>query len=370
MNRIVFRMFSALAAIAVFSTITLAVDKAPIDIHDSSAITWNGMKVEHVFFHPAIVFPELAFAGNGGPRYMNDWFVTLTELKTFLQDMYERGYILVSLRDIFEEKNGKIISKTPLLPQGKKPLLLSVDDLNYYKTMQKRGVTKKLILKNGKLISLVNSPTGEQELEDVEVVTYIDKFVKEHPDFSYRGAKGIIALTGYNGVFGYKTHELKKPEYEKEKADAIKVAQYLKSKGWEFSSHGYRHLQEPTLKPEVLERDVNRWRAEVEPIVGKTNIHIFPCGNPVKEGNPLFEIYHKNGYRYFFGVNPTVKWKMQTDSVYADRIPIDGKYISGRVSGSRQSQFCSITKIRDPLRGHKIKQETSIDPVTINKQVK
>mgnify|MGYP000718429092 FL=1 len=34
------------------------------------------------------------------------------------------------------------------------------------------------------------------------MVPLIDRFVEEHPDFSYRGAKGIVALTGYNGILG------------------------------------------------------------------------------------------------------------------------------------------------------------------------
>ena len=33
----------------------------------------------------------------------------------------------------------------------------------------------------------------------------VDDFVREHPDFSYRGDKGTIALTGYNGVLGYRS---------------------------------------------------------------------------------------------------------------------------------------------------------------------
>lgn len=39
------------------------------------------------------------------------------------------------------------------------------------------------------------------------MVPLIDRFVEEHPDFSYRGAKGIVALTGYNGILGYRTDQ-------------------------------------------------------------------------------------------------------------------------------------------------------------------
>lgn len=37
------------------------------------------------------------------------------------------------------------------------------------------------------------------------MVPLLDSFVKKHPDFSYRGRKGILAMTYYNGVFGYRT---------------------------------------------------------------------------------------------------------------------------------------------------------------------
>lgn len=331
---------------------------------------WNGTKVEHVFFHPAIVTTSLAYKGNGGPKYIRDWFVTSSEMKAFIQQTYEHGYMLVSIKDVFEEKNGKITAKSFTLPAGKKPLILSIDDVNYYPTMQKRGVTKKLVLRNNKLLSLVNTEQGEKELEEVELMPFVDAFVKKHPDFSYKGAKGIIALTGYNGVFGYATHKLKRPEYQAEKAQATKVAQYLKQQGWEFSSHGYHHLQEPKQSYEKLEHDMNLWRAEVEPIVGKTNLYIFPCGNPVKEDNPLFEIYRKNGFKYFFGTNFNIYWKINSDNVYADRIPIDGKYLTGKVSGSRSSQFCSIQSVISPERSATEKFRAQVSPAPVQQAVK
>lgn len=32
----------------------------------------------------------------------------------------------------------------------------------------------------------------------------LDDFLDQHPDFSYRGARAIIAVTGYQGAFGYR----------------------------------------------------------------------------------------------------------------------------------------------------------------------
>ena len=37
------------------------------------------------------------------------------------------------------------------------------------------------------------------------MVPRLNTFLEEHPDGAYKGARGMIALTGYNGVFGYRT---------------------------------------------------------------------------------------------------------------------------------------------------------------------
>ena len=41
--------------------------------------------------------------------------------------------------------------------------------------------------------------------QDLDAVTILDKFVREHPDFSPYGAKGCLSLTGYCGILGYRT---------------------------------------------------------------------------------------------------------------------------------------------------------------------
>ena len=92
------------------------------------------------------------------------------------------------------------------------------------------------------------------------MVPLIDRFVEEHPDFSYRGAKGIVALTGYNGILGYRTDSSyetrpddldadkvkwldEHPDFDlnTEREGAAKVAQAMKDEGWLFASHTWGH---------------------------------------------------------------------------------------------------------------------------------
>jgi len=280
--------------------------------------------IEHVYFHPSIVDIGLAFNGDYN-EYINTWFVTSDEFKDFIESLYRRNFILISLKDI---RDGKIV-----VPAGKRPLLLSLDDLNYYDTMKRYGTAERLIIKDGRMYSLL----GGKLYETAEVVTIIDSFIERHPDFSHHGAKGIIAVTGYKGILGYK-----RDEYDQAKS----VADYLKGRGWEFASHGYAHLSEATTAPEKLENDFEMWKKEVEPVVGKTDIHIFPYGREVAEDSPQVKILEKYGFKYTFGVSCKTTWVKQTHTLFGTRIPIDGQYLMGLTEGSKESQFCDIDKIR------------------------
>jgi hypothetical protein len=289
-------------------------------------------EIEHIYFHPLIVDADRAFNRDYN-EYINTWFLTLDEFKGFIESLYKRNYILISLKDIH---GGKIVT-----PVDKKPLLLSVDDLNYYDTMKRYGTAERLVVKNNIMYSLVDGKL----FEDAEVVTFIDSFVEKHPEFSLHGARGIIAVTGYKGILGYK-HD----EYNQAKI----VADCLKTSGWEFASHGYAHLAEPKATSEKLENDFETWEEEVAPVVGATNIHIFPYGLEIPKDSPLEEILEKHGFKYTFGVGYKTTWIVQNHMFSGTRIAIDGQYLMGLTDVSNESQFCDIDKIRRHDRVFKI----------------
>ena len=79
-----------------------------------------------------------------------------------------------------------------------------------------------------------------------DLVPLLEDFIQEHPDFSYRGARAIIAFTGYEGILGYRTassYAQTNPNYEQDREQAAKVAQCLKDNGWELASHSWGHLK-------------------------------------------------------------------------------------------------------------------------------
>ena len=122
---------------------------------------------------------------------------------------------------------------------------------------------------------------GTTHVGAFDVVPRLDDFLAEHPDFSLNGARGVLAMTGYDGVFGYRTSAREfgdSPTFDADVAAATEVADALKDSGWEFASHTWGHRTVPKLTMEELEFDMGHWHEEVEPILGPTDMLIYPFG--------------------------------------------------------------------------------------------
>ena len=157
--------------------------------------------VPHLFFHSLIADPKQAFDGDRKEAGYDDYMVTQQEFERILDALYKNDYVLVRPTDLAKEANGKIVETPVRLPKGKHPLVLSQDDVNYYEYMEGDGFAKNLKVKDGKIVNtMVGKPDGAYEL-----VPIVDAFVQSHPDFSYKGAKGLLGITGYNGVLGYRS---------------------------------------------------------------------------------------------------------------------------------------------------------------------
>ena len=86
--------------------------------------------VEHLFFHPVVAYPELAFDGDAQSDGIDDYMVTADEYRKILQSVYDRGYVLVDIADVWSEVTGEdgqptMVRNTLYLPEGTKPLILS-----------------------------------------------------------------------------------------------------------------------------------------------------------------------------------------------------------------------------------------------------
>ena len=310
---------------------------------------WDGI-VEHLFFHPVVAYPELAFDGDAQANGIDDYMVTVDEYNKILQSVYDNNYVLVDITDVWSETTGedgqpKMVRNTLYIPEGKKPLIFSYDDTNYYPYMLENGFTYKLVIgEDGKVWSWGLDPQGnEVTSRDLDAITILDKFVEAHPDFSPFGAKGSLSLTGYCGILGYRTQTEKEDqsaaheENRQKEREAVKpIIEELKRTGWTFGSHTWGHINLAKKSLDTVKEDTEKWMAEVGELVGPTPILYYPHGarpdgDDVKQTGPIFQYLQSKGFRVFasVGINSYSKIKSDISAVICDRLHPDGTTLRG-----------------------------------------
>ena len=150
---------------------------------------------------------SLAFDGDSDEAGYNQMMTTVSEFKKMLQIMYDKGYVLVSPHDMAVINDDGTMSRGKImLPEGKIPFVLSEDDVSYYHYMDGDGFATKLVIDdNGDIKCEYKKADGTVVTGDYDVVPILDSFIKEHPDFPIMEERDILAMTGYNGVLGYRT---------------------------------------------------------------------------------------------------------------------------------------------------------------------
>lgn len=291
--------------------------------------------ITHVFFHSLIVDTARAFDGDEDQNGYNMYMTTVDEFKAILEQMYQRGYVLISPYDMAYEvtdETGTYFRYGEIqLPAGKTPFIMSQDDLNYYSYMigTGSGINETPIFAdtNGDgfahkiVIGQDGFPTceymdadGNVSTGDYDLVPVLERFIQDHPDFSYHGARAILGVTGYEGVFGYRTKpsyetELGAERYAAEVQAAKDVAQCLREHGWVLASHSYGHPAYGNINAQRVDRDSTKWENTVQTVIGETDVILYPHGSDIagvgkySTSNDKFNVLYEDGYRYFFNVD-------------------------------------------------------------------
>lgn len=325
---------------------------------DAQLVSYDQMdNITHIFFHSLIVDPSRAFDGDYTQGGYNQYMTTVDEFMAILESMYERGFVLVSPYDIaYEVSNGgttKFVYGNIRLPEGKTPFVMSQDDLNYYgymigdvdeefirpakPTTDGDGFAYKLVIsEDGYPTCLYMDENGNISSGDYDLVPLLEKFIQEHPDFSYHGARAVLGVTGYEGVFGYRTKpayetELGTEAYQQEVSDAKAVANCLREHGWILASHSYGHPSYGEITAEKVQSDSDKWESTVESIIGDVDIILYPNGSDIAGiekydmDNPKFKTLYEAGIRYFYNVDSHYAWNQLGDSYFrGGRRNLDG----------------------------------------------
>lgn len=290
-------------------------------------------QVPHLYIYPLLNDNrgfDPSYSSEGRVAVTNSNNLTPKEFGELLSRLYDSGYVLVRMRDlVYTEEtpdNGlRILPRSDFsLPAGKKPLILTEDNVNYHHATEGIGFASKIVLRNGNLKCLYKSSDGGERVGNYDAVPILEDFLKGHPDFSYNGARMTLALTGYNGVFGYRTDvsyqtgigltDLQEKwlaanpdfNYDEEVSSALEVAQALLDAGYEFANKTWGDRIVGTSKLADLKVDLEKWKASVEPIIGKTDIFVFSHDSDISEtpgdyqsNNDKYNYFTSEGYHFF-----------------------------------------------------------------------
>lgn len=349
---------------------------------DSQLVSYGKMdQITHVFFHSLVVDTARAFDGDAHEKGYNLYMTTISEFNQMLESMYERGYVLVTPYDVAYEvtdETGTHFTYGDIrLPEGKIPFVMSQDDLNYYGYMvgdedpdyrrpavanaNGDGFAHKLIIgEDGFPTCEYYDPEGNLLVGDYDLVPILERFIQEHPDFSYHGARAVLGLTGYEGVFGYRTKPgfeeyLGTEAYQAEIKAAKEIAQCLRNHGWILASHTYGHPSLGNIEVAKVASDTEKWEATVESIIGKCDILLYPNGSDIAGiekytmDNEKFEILYNSGIRYFYTVDSAIHWCQMGDNYFrGGRRNLDGYRLYN--NPKRLEDLFDAKAIFDPAR--------------------
>ncbi len=250
--------------------------------------------------------------------------LTVGQFREILQRLYDSNYILVdfySIAGVQEQEDGsKTFSTASLdIPEGKIPFVLSQRDVSYSLDRIGKGYASRMIVtEDGQLTNQYQAADGTLVQGAYDVAPILEEFIAEHPDFAYENARGILALTGYNGILGYRTSELLGKTAEEGNQYAVygtfdvnaereacrPVVEALKQRGWHFASYGNNYCSYGA-EYDMMVSDMETWKNNVSDLIGGTDLLVFPCETDIgtwseyKEDNQKYSYLKGLGFNYF-----------------------------------------------------------------------
>lgn len=314
----------------------------------AALVKWaDNTTISHISFQNLIVDTERAFDGDSAAADYADYNLTVSEFQKALEQMYEKGYVLVDMENIAAaDASGKYAAQDILLPAGKTPLVMSMLPVSFSLDKAGDGFARKLVVQDdGTIAAEYIDPTATRQYGAYDFVSVLEDFISQHPDFSYRGARAILGINGSGDPFGYSLND------EEQVTQLKAVISCLRATGYTFASFTYDGIRYGDAKDTEVASDVKAWKDTFGELFGDVKILIYAGGSDLLEyeGNKYNTLYAA-GFRYFIGINNSAASSCQITDAYVrqDRRTINGVRIT---EGAKLiSDLFDAGKILDPAR--------------------
>ena len=289
---------------------------------DISNITAKSLPFECLQFNTLISFPDKAFnQSNQYSSIADSTKITPFEFNQIIENLYLHNYILVNPKDIFTYNESKLTTnfENNNIPKSKKPILLTFDNVTY--TQHNGDIDKLIVDRNNNIATYTSKKSIQDRVQyDNEFVVILEDFIRKHPDFSYNNARGIIFLTGENGILGYNTSH-KNASYRQEAKRVIEVIHKLKYLGWEFGCNNY--FADPNIIFDDLQfaKSLSLWNKEVKPLISTTPFYAY---RNIQTSPLQQELLESNNFKFFFSNSNQTSYNIINNVCHITRIPING----------------------------------------------
>lgn len=263
----------------------------------SALVEWKDVsQIPNLSFH--VLIADMARAmGNAelkGRYNMN--FVTTDEFTKILDQLYAADYVLVDYDSWLGSSVGvdgkeTYFTQSMMLPANKKPVMITETMVNYYAYMIDSnkdgtpdaggdGIASRLVVDaSGDIKAEYVDANGQTQVGNYDLVPILEEFIRQHPDFSYRGARATLAVTGDEGIFGYRCNtsyisSVSQSYYDEQLAGAKAIVQALNEKGYTFASFTYSNQNYREYTAKQIQEEMRNWTNYVKPAFGDVQVKI------------------------------------------------------------------------------------------------
>ena len=287
----------------------------------------------------------------------NKNFVTTGEFSKILNQLYTNGYVLVDFNSFVAansdlDGNQKFMIDPILLPEGKKPVMLTETMVNYFEYMvdsdgdhkadaKGDGFANKLVVDgNGDIKAEYIDAAGQTLVGNYDFVPILEDFIAQHPDFCYRGARAILAVTGHEGVFGYRCNTsyistISQQYYDEQVAGAKAIANALREKGYTIACFTYKNDAYGKLSVAQIQADMLSWKSQVVNVIGPVDTFVFARASRLTEygaNSSAFQVMYTEGFRYYISNDATPYTEVNDTYVRQNRLMVTGENMQHKSS--------------------------------------
>ena len=324
----------------------------------SSLVEYNNPHdIPNLSFHVLIHDMSKAIKSEQYGGNYNKNFVSTSEFTKILENLYRNGYVLVDFESFVGAKtdingNAQFEAVPIYLPADKKPVMITETMVNYFAymidpngdgTTDHSGFANKLVLDgNGDIKAEYVDASGQTNVGNYDLVPILEDFIRSHPDFAYRGARAILAVTGHEGVFGYRINSAvvanKGNDYwEKEVAGAKEITNALREKGYTIACYTYKNDAYAGWSVAQISADLQSWTTQITSVIGNVDTFVFAKTSNITDYNgAAFQTMYQSGFRYFISNGDSPMTQVNSTYVRQNRLMVTGEtmqHYSSRFTG-------------------------------------